>query len=78
MTVMETKPQTAALDGGCDDDLDHVVSLENEDVSLCGLDMTEVPWAPDNVLPDDSKICVVCWEIAKSMGLPTWDDALGQ
>lgn len=44
-----------------DDELNHIVCCD-DNRSLCGLDMTEVPWCDD-----DENECVVCLDLE---GLP--------
>lgn len=53
--------QTETLLTGCDDDLNHLYCCD-ENRSLCGIDLTDVPVV--DVDPDeDPDLCVVCRDL---------------
>lgn len=57
---MSTKlaPTERTTGWGSDDDLDHTVCDCDENIALCGRDVTEEPWVEDGPNP-----CVVCREL---------------
>jgi hypothetical protein len=57
-----------------DDDLLHLVECHDDNLTLCGLDATDVPWV------DDGLPCVVCtdldrWHCGCECGCCDGDDA---
>lgn len=61
MTVLAPEPTTTAQDTG--DNLTHSVCACDDDLALCGADVSGQPWADD----DEEVDCVVCQDL---MGEP--------
>lgn len=55
MTALDTHPIPTTTDG---DDIGHLVCCCNEDLAMCGADVTDEPWGAD-----DTPECVVCRDL---------------
>jgi hypothetical protein len=56
-----TAPLAVLEDRQVDDELVHITTCHDENISLCGIDLTGVPW-----VLDDENECVVCVDFFES------------
>lgn len=56
MPTLETKPTYRVNDTEYED-VEHIVTLEDPDIALCGVDQTDVPW--DQGFP----VCEACKQV---------------
>lgn len=56
MSATQLAPSTTDIT--TDDELDHITCCVDENISLCGLDLTDVPW-----VDDFTNLCRMCAEL---------------
>jgi hypothetical protein len=61
VTAVETRPLGSDLEPG-DDEPHHVVCCRDENLALCGTDVTDDAWRSDEVPPS----CVVCDDLLRN------------
>ena len=61
MAATESKPKIKPKHPKCEDDLDHVVCGCDENLSLCGLDVSGMNWG----FLLTHKTCIVCMEMTR-------------
>ena len=57
-------PEPAVVETHHDDDLDHIMCCRDDDLALCGRDISDHELLDDDELFDEESLCIVCDHLA--------------